>query len=234
MTIHIGAKNGEVAETVLMPGDPLRAQYIANKYLQNVNCYNQVRGMFGFTGTYKGKRVSIQGSGMGIPSISIYANELITSFNVKRLIRIGSCGAIQKEVKIRDIILGMSACTDSAINNRFFDGRTFAPTATFSLLHNAYNKAHELGMQNILKVGSIVSTDLFYDEPADNWKVWSRHGVLAIEMEAAGLYTLAARHNVEALAILTVSDHLIDHLFCTSEEREKTFDQMLGLALELI
>ncbi|MBF0314676.1 MAG: purine-nucleoside phosphorylase [Oligoflexia bacterium] len=230
MSIHIAAKAGEIAEVVLMPGDPMRAQYIANKYLQNATCYNQVRGMFGFTGTYKGKRISIQGSGMGIPSFSIYATELITSYGVKKIMRIGSCGALLKQVNIRDVILAMSASTDSGINDRYFQGMTFAPTASFELLNQAYKKSQELKID--VKVGNIFSTDLFYDHIPDSWKIWASFGVLAVEMEAAALYTLAAKHGIQALAILTVSDHLVTQEACSSEEREKTFNQMLELALE--
>ncbi|MBF0362908.1 MAG: purine-nucleoside phosphorylase [Oligoflexia bacterium] len=232
MSIHIAAKKSDIVETVLMPGDPMRAQYIANNYLQNAVCYNQVRGMFGYTGTYKGKKVSIQGSGMGIPSMSIYAHELINDYGVKKIIRIGSCGSLQKEVNIRDIVLAQASSSDTNINGRIFPSMTFCPIASFNLLLKAYNKAVEMGIK--VNVGNVFTTDLFYDEPSDSWKVWSRYGVLAVEMETAGLYTLAARYNIEALSILTVSDHLITNEACTSEEREKTFNKMLELALELV
>ncbi|MBF0206842.1 MAG: purine-nucleoside phosphorylase [Oligoflexia bacterium] len=231
MSIHIAAKLGEIAPTVLMPGDPLRAQYIANKYLKDAICYNQVRGMLGYTGTYKGKTISIQGSGMGIPSCSIYVNELITAYKVQRIVRVGSCGSLQTDVKIRDIIVAQSASTDSSLNERAFHGKSFAPAASFELLLRTYKKAEELKTK--VRVGGVISTDIFYDEP-DFWKIWSNYGVLAIEMEAAAIYTLAAKHRIDALAILTVSDHLVTHEACTAEEREKTFDQMLELALETV
>ncbi|MBF0299693.1 MAG: purine-nucleoside phosphorylase [Oligoflexia bacterium] len=232
MSIHIAAKIGDISEIVLMPGDPMRAQYIANKYLQNAICYNQVRGMFGYTGSYKGKKVSIQGSGMGIPSMSIYANELIQEYKVKKIIRIGSCGSLQRNVQIRDIVLAQATSSDTNINSRIFPSMNFSPVASFNLLLKAYQKAQEMSIK--VNVGNVFTTDLFYDEPCDSWKIWAKYGVLAIEMETAGLYTLAARHNIEALSILTVSDHLITNEACTSEEREKSFNRMLELALEMV
>ena len=230
MSIHIGAKENEIASTVLLPGDPLRAKFIAENLLENAVCYNEVRGMYGFTGTYKGKKVSVQGTGMGIPSISIYANELITSYNVKKLIRIGTCGSINADVKVRDVILAMSACTDSSINKIRFEGMDFAPTASFELLKKAYDSAKELNINP--KVGSVLTSDTFYGDEADSWKIWSKFGVQAVEMETAGLYTLAAKYGVEALSILTVSDSLVTGELTTAEERQTTFKQMIEIALE--
>jgi len=230
MTVHIGAKVGEIAETVLLPGDPLRAKYMAEKMLTDVKCYSEVRGMYGFTGTYKGKKVSIQGSGMGMPSISIYANELISTYNVKNLIRIGSCGAIQEKTKMWDIIIAQGACTDSALNDIPFKGMSYAPIASFELLIKAYEAAKAKGVN--YHVGNIVSSDIFYDD-FDLWKIWAGHGVLAVEMEAAALYTLGAKFGVNTLAICTISDHLITKEECTAEERESALEHMVEIALDI-
>jgi len=232
MSIHLGAKEGDVARTVLLPGDPLRAKYVAENFLSNATCYNEVRGMHGYTGTYKGKKVSVQGSGMGIPSISIYINELISSYQVKNLIRIGSCGSMQPEIEIRDVILALSASTDSNINKIRFGGMDYAPSASFLLLKKAYDIA--LKKEIPVKVGNILTTDTFYHDNPDSWKHWASFGVLAVEMETAALYTLAAKHKVNSLSILTVSDSLVTGEITTSEEREKTFNQMVEIALELI
>jgi purine-nucleoside phosphorylase len=231
MSIHIGAKEGDIASTVLLPGDPLRAKYIAENFLTDTICYNQVRGMYGYTGTYKGKRVSIQGTGMGVPSISIYLNELITSYKAKNLIRIGSCGSMQADIKIRDVILAMSASTNSHINKIRFNGMDYAPTADFNLLKKAYDIALEKNIS--VKIGSVLTTDTFYHDDPDSWKHWANYGVLAVEMETAALYTLAAKFKVNALSILTVSDSLVTREETTSEERQKTFNQMVEVALEL-
>lgn len=232
MSIHIGAKKGDIANTVLLPGDPLRAQYVAENFLTNPTCYNEVRGMYGYTGTYKGKKVSVQGTGMGIPSISIYANELISSYQVKNLIRIGSCGSMQPDIKIRDVILAMSASTDSSINKIRFSGMDYAPTANFNLLKRAYDIALKKDIR--VKVGSVLTTDTFYQNDPDSWRHWAKYGVLAVEMETAALYTLAAKYKVNALSILTASDSLVTREETTSEERQKTFNQMLEIALELV
>ncbi|HER23444.1 MAG TPA: purine-nucleoside phosphorylase [Candidatus Atribacteria bacterium] len=232
MSIHVGAKKGDIADTILLPGDPLRAKYIAEKFLSEVFCYNEVRGMYGFTGTYQGKRISVQGTGMGVPSISIYINELITHYKVKNLIRIGSCGSMQAEVKIRDVILAMSASTDSNINKIRFNGMDYASTANFDLLKKAYDIAFGKGIS--VKVGSILTTDTFYHDDPNSWKHWANYGVLAVEMETAALYTLAAKFKVNALSILTVSDSLVTSEVTTSEERQSTFNQMIKIALELI
>ncbi|MEK6454489.1 purine-nucleoside phosphorylase [Caldifermentibacillus hisashii] len=230
MSTHIGAKENEIAETILLPGDPLRAKYIAENFLENPVCYNEVRNMLGFTGTYKGKRVSVQGTGMGIPSISIYITELMQSYNVQNLIRVGTCGAIQKDVKVRDVILAMSASTDSQINRKIFGGAVdYAPTANFELLKNAYDAGIQKGLH--LKVGNVFSADLFYDDYAEHEK-WATYGILAVEMEAAALYTLAAKFGRKALAILTVSDHILTGEATSAEERQLTFNDMIEVALE--
>lgn len=231
MSIHIGAKEGEIASTILLPGDPLRAKYIAENFLTDTICYNEVRGMYGYTGAYKGKRISVQGTGMGIPSVSIYLNELITGYKAKNLIRIGSCGSMQPDIKIRDVILAMSASTDSHINKIRFNGMDYAPTANFDLLKKAYDIALEKDIP--IKVGSVLTTDTFYHDAPNSWKHWANYGVLAVEMETAALYTLAAKFKVNALSILTVSDSLVTREETTSEERQKTFNQMVEVALEL-
>ncbi|OQY41223.1 purine-nucleoside phosphorylase [Candidatus Atribacteria bacterium 4572_76] len=231
MSIHIGAKEGDIASTVLLPGDPLRAKYIAKNFLTDAICYNEVRGMYGYTGNYKGKRISVQGTGMGIPSISIYVNELITNYKAKNLIRIGSCGSMQADIRIRDVILAMSASTDSSINKIRFHGMDYASTANFDLLKRAYDIALEKNIP--VKVGSVLTTDTFYHDDPDSWKHWANYGILAVEMETAVLYTLAAKFQVNALSILTVSDSLVTREETTSEERQKTFNQMAEVALEL-
>lgn len=229
MSVHIAAKQGEIAETVLLPGDPLRAKYIAEKYLENPVQYNNVRGMLGFTGTYKGKRVSVQGTGMGVPSISIYATELINEYGCKNLIRIGSAGSYQKDVKIRDIVVAMATSTDSNINNLRFPGANFAPTASYGLFAKATAAAIEKGIE--FKAGNVMSSDTFYNDEKDSWKHWADFGVMCVEMEAAGLYTLGAKYGVNTLAILTISDSLVTGEATTSEEREKTFNDMIEMAL---
>ncbi|MDQ7095055.1 purine-nucleoside phosphorylase [Desulfosporosinus sp. PR] len=230
MSIHIGAQPGEIASTILLPGDPLRAKFIAETFLENPVCYNEVRGMYGFTGTYQGKRISVQGTGMGMPSISIYVNELITEYKVQNLIRIGTCGAMQDDIHLKDVILAMSVSTDSSMNKLRFNNMDFAPTADFSLLLKAYNHALKLGVP--VRVGNILSTDTFYGDQPDDWKQWAKFGVLAVEMEASALYTLAAKFNVKALGIMTVSDSLVTHEITTAEERQKTFRSMIEIALE--
>jgi len=230
MSIHITAKQGEIAEAILLPGDPLRAKFIAENFLENPKLYNEVRGILGYTGTYKGKPVSVQGTGMGIPSISIYVNELFKDYNVKRAIRIGTAGSIQENLKLRDLVIAMSACTDSGANHIRFGGRNFAPTATFSLVKKAWEVAVEKGWKPA--VGSIVSSDMFYTENPDDWKLWAKFGVLAVEMEAAELYTLAAKYGRECLCLVTISDSLITHEATTAEERQTTFTKMMEVALE--
>jgi purine-nucleoside phosphorylase len=229
MSIHIGAKSGEIAETVLLPGDPLRAKYMAETFLEDAVLYNEVRNMFGYTGTYKGKRISVQGTGMGVPSISIYATELMQSYDVKTLIRVGTCGAIQKDVKVRDVILAMTASTDSQMNRITFGGVDYAPTANFELLRNAYDAGVAKGLH--MKAGNVFTADIFYNDNAEHEK-WARHGILAIEMETSALYTLAAKFGRKALSVLTVSDHIITGEETTSEERQTTFNEMIEIALE--
>lgn len=232
MSVHIGAKPGEIAETVLMPGDPLRAKHIAEHFLEEVSCYNEVRGMLGFTGKYKGKRISVQGSGMGIPSIAIYANELIREYGAKRLIRVGTCGAMQKHVKVRDLVLAQAACTDSGINRNQFGGWDFSPIASFSLLKAAYEQAVSKGMR--VHVGNIFTSDLFYRDDQTIVQRLMDYGVLAVEMETTALYTLAAKYGVEALTILTVSDHLLTGEETTAMERQTTFNDMIEVALDTV
>ena len=229
MSIHIGAKPGEIAETVLMPGDPYRAKWAAENFLKDVVCINEVRGMLGFTGTWNGHRVTIQGSGMGMPSLSIYANELIRDYGAKSLIRIGSAGAMQHHVKVRDIVIAMTASTISTPSRGFFKELSFAPCADFGLLEKAVAAARAKGTPT--HVGGIYSADVFYDERPDLNEMMTRHGVLAVEMEAAELYTVAARHGIRALAVLTVSDHLLTHEALPSEDRERSFGDMVEIAL---
>ena len=232
MSVHINAIKGQIAEVVLMPGDPLRAKYIAEHYLTDVEQYNSVRNMFGYTGLYKGQRVSVQGSGMGIPSMMIYANELYTEFGVEKIIRIGSAGSIQPDVNVRDIVLAQGATTDSSIITNIFQGQVnFAPLASFELLDKAYHLAKERGAT--VHVGNILSSDRFYNAELNKQKL-QEYGVLAIEMEAAGLYALAAQHKKQALAIVTISDHILTGEETTAEEREKTFNEMMEIALETV
>ena len=232
MSVHINATKGQIAEVVLMPGDPLRAKYIAEHYLTDVEQYNSVRNMFGYTGLYKGQRVSVQGSGMGIPSMMIYANELYTEFGVEKIIRIGSAGSIQPDVNVRDIVLAQGATTDSSIITNIFQGQVnFAPLASFELLDKAYHLAKERGAT--VHVGNILSSDRFYNAELNKQKL-QEYGVLAIEMEAAGLYALAAQHKKQSLAIVTISDHILTGEETTAEEREKTFNEMMEIALETV
>lgn len=230
MTVHIGAAPGDIAETVLMPGDPLRAKWAAETFLDDPVCINQVRGMLGFTGTWRGNRVTIHGSGMGMPSLSIYANELIRDYGAKTLIRIGSTGAMQPHVKLRDVILAMTASTLSTPSRGIFRELSFAPCADFGLLGAAHAAA--AGRDATVHVGGIYSSDTFYDERPDLIEQMTRHGVLAVEMEAAELYILAARHGVRALAVLTVSDHLQTGEELPSDARQSSFSDMVEIALE--
>ena len=230
MSIHIAAKTGEVAEVILLPGDPLRAKFIAENFLENAKQYTEVRGILGFTGIYKGKPVSVQGTGMGIPSISIYVNELFRDYGVKRAIRIGTAGSIQADLKIRDLVIAMTACTDSSANRIRFGGRDFAPSATFGLVKKAWEAAAERGYRAM--VGPIVSTDMFYSEDPEEWKLWAKFGALALEMETSELYTLAAKYGRECLSLLTISDSLVTHEATSAEERQTTFTRMMEVALE--
>ncbi len=232
MTVHINAKKGDIAETILLPGDPLRAKHIAENFLSNTKCYNTVRGMYGFTGTYKGKSISVQGTGMGMPSMGIYSYELIKEYGVKNLIRIGSCGSYQKDVCVRDVILAISASTNSKYQHQYNLPGSYAPTASFELLMKAKQAADKMNLS--VKAGNVLSSDVFYDDDKDAWKKWAKMGVLAVEMEAAALYMNAARLKANALAILTVSDSIVTGESTTSEEREKTLTDMIKIALELV
>ena len=229
MSLHIAAKPGEVAERILLPGDPLRAKWVAENFLTAPVQYNSVRNMFGYTGTYKGERVSVQGSGMGIPSISIYVHELFTEYNVQRAIRIGTCGAIQDETKVGDLILALSASTDSAVNRRATNGLDFAPHCDFHLLKSAYEVAKKFRVH----VGGVSSMDQFYDT-IDALAKLREYNVLALEMEASALYTLAARFKRQALAVLTVSDHVITHEAMDATARERTLKEMVEVGLEAL
>tara|TARA_R110000850_G_scaffold277086_1_gene422440 strand:+ start:186801 stop:187499 length:699 start_codon:yes stop_codon:yes gene_type:complete len=231
MSIHISAKKGDIAETILLPGDPLRAKWIAETFFDNPVCFNEVRGMLGYTGTYKGNKISTMGTGMGVPSISIYAHELITEYGVKNLIRVGSAGSYQMEVKIRDIVLAMAASSTSGVNELRFGGADFAPTATFELFQKAVDIARAKNIP--VKAGNVLTSDEFYADEFESYKKWSKFGVLCVEMETAGLYTVAAKHKVNALSILTISDSLVTGEKTTSKERETTFEEMIKIALEL-
>ncbi len=229
MSIHINAKDGEIADIVLLPGDPLRAKFIAETFLEDVVQYNDVRNMFGYTGTYKGHRISVQGTGMGVPSISIYATELMKDYGCKKLIRVGTAGALKRDVKVRDVVLAQGATTDSKMNEIQFGGLDFAPIADFDLLLKAYNAGKEAGLN--LRVGNVYTADLFYGEKNPN-ELLADYGVLAVEMETAALYTLAAKYDAQALSVLTISDHLITGEATSSEERQTTFKEMMVVALE--
>ncbi|NMH88805.1 purine-nucleoside phosphorylase [Flavivirga algicola] len=231
MSIHIEAKKGDIAETILLPGDPVRAKWIAETFFDNPVCFNKIRNMFGYTGNYKGKRVSVMGTGMGVPSISIYAHELITEYDVKNLIRVGSAGSYQEHIKIRDIVLAMSASSNSGANELRFGGADYAPTANFDLFHKAIETAKRKHIP--LKAGNVLTSDEFYEDNFESYKKWSKFGVLCVEMETAGLYTIAAKHQVNALTILTISDSLVTGERTSSKERETTFKDMIDIALEL-
>lgn len=232
MSTHIEAKHGEIAETVLLPGDPMRAKWIAETFFENPVCYNDVRGMLGYTGAYRGKPVSVQGTGMGIPSALIYCHELINDYGVKNLIRVGSTGSYQKEVKIRDIVIAMAASSTSGINNSRFINADYSPTANFELFMKAATYAKENNIP--IKAGNVLSADEFYEDDFNNYKKWAEFGVLCVEMEAAGLYTIAAKHNVKALAILTVSDSLVTGERTSADERERSFNTMIEIALSTL
>ncbi|QCJ41136.1 purine-nucleoside phosphorylase [Bacillus sp. S3] len=229
MSVHLGAKKGEIAEIVLLPGDPLRAKFVAEHFLEDAYCYNEVRGMYGYTGFYKGVQVSVQGTGMGNPSMSIYATELINDYGAKKLIRIGTCGAMQKELKIRDIILAQAVSSDSNMTEKIFYGCNYAPTADFSLLMKAYQEAQSKNAT--VYVGNIYNSDEFYRETLDRLHKFMDFGVLAVEMESTALYTLAAKYGVKALSILTVGSQLLTNERLTHKESEKSFYEMVEIAL---
>ncbi len=231
-TKHMNAALGDFASTVLMPGDPLRAQYIAESFLDGAERVTDVRNMWGFTGEYHGKPVSVMAHGMGIPSASIYCTELITEYQVKRLIRVGSCGTSHPDVKLRDVLIAMGACTDSGVNRMRFGGYDFAPLATFSLVRHAVEAAEEHRVR--FHVGNIFSADLFYTPDTDMFQTMAKYDVLGVEMEAAGIYPIAAEHRIEALAICTVSDDIRTGEALTANERQTTFDEMITVALETV
>ena len=229
MSTHIGAEPGQIAPHVLMPGDPLRARWIAETFLDDAVCYTEVRGMYGFTGTWNGHRVSVQGSGMGLPSISIYAHELFSEYDVQAVVRVGSCGALTTELGLRDMVIASGACTDSSMNRIRFEGLDYAPVADFDLLRKAYEAAQAQEVRS--RVGLLMSGDSFYHPRPDLVTRMAEYGVLAIEMEASALYTLAAQHRKQALAICTVSDHVITGEQTTALERQETFGPMVEVAL---
>ena len=231
MSIHIEAKAGEIAPTVLLPGDPMRAKHFAKTFLEDAVCFNRVRGMLGYTGTYAGKRVSIIGSGMGMPSLSIYVHELINDYGVKTVMRVGTCGVMQPQIKIGDVILAMSSSSNSHVNRLRFNGMDYAPTADFELLLKAYQTAKQ--QEGHVFVGSILSSDTFYDDDPDAWRLWADYGVLAVEMETSALYTLAAKFKVSALSVLTASDSIVTGEAATSSEREQGYNRMAEIALQI-
>jgi len=232
VSIHIGAKPGQIAPTILLPGDPLRAKYIADTLLEDAVCFNEVRGMLGYTGRYGSKTVSVMGTGMGIPSLSIYVNELVSVYGVDTLIRVGTCGSFQPYLKSGDIVLAMTASTDSHINRLRFRGMDYAPAASFDLLLKAYQAANARGLD--VHVGGMFSGDSFYHDDPDWWKIWADYGALVVEMESNALYTLAAKYKVSALSILTVSDSLVTGETATAEQREQGFPLMAEIALETV
>lgn len=229
MSLHLAAKPGDIAETVLISGDPLRIEFMANMFLQDAFCFNEIRGMLGFTGTFKGKRISMLGTGIGIPTTALFMEELAT-YGVKNIIRVGTMGAFAPELEIGDLVLAMGACTDSNVNKIQFKGLDFAPIANFSLLVQAEKRATKMNMKHV--VGNIFSTDSFYADES-RWEPWIAHQVLGVEMETAIIYTIAARHNIRALSILTVSDNISSGTSSTPEERESQFKAMFELALEM-
>jgi purine-nucleoside phosphorylase len=232
MSIHIGAKPGEIAPTVLFPGDPLRARHIAKTMLENSTCVNEIRGMLCFTGSWEGKPVSVMGSGMGQPSLSIYANELYRDYDVQSIIRIGSAGSLQESVKVGDIVLAQGACTNAGINRRRFSGLDYAPISSFDLLQGAWKFGVDAGLN--IHVGNVLSTDSFYDPQPEMWKNWAAYGVLAVEMESSELLTLAASYRRKALGILTISDSLVDSSHDILADRETGMTSMAEMALSLI
>jgi len=230
-TPHNQAQVGEIAKTVLMPGDPLRAKFLAETYLEDVKQFNAVRNMLGYTGTYKGKQVSIMGSGMGMPSIGIYSYELYTQYNVETIIRIGSCGSMQKDIHLRDVIIAQGACTDSAFAHQYQLPGTMSAISTYEILEKAVEKAKEKGIT--YHVGNILSSDIFYHADTESSAKWASMGCLGVEMESYALFTTAAYLKKKALTLLTVSDSLVTDEQTTAEEREKTFTAMMEVALEI-
>ncbi|MFN0212806.1 MAG: purine-nucleoside phosphorylase [Saprospiraceae bacterium] len=230
-SLHLEAKVGDIAETVLLPGDPLRAKHVAEMMLEDIVCYNQVRGMLGFTGLYKGKRVSIQGSGMGMGSAGIYIHELITTYKVKNIIRVGTCGALQKDINLGEVIVAMSASGDSDANMLNFKGMHFAATADFDLLYKAVETAKLLNIKTVQ--GSVFSTNTFYDDVPNRWDIWEKHGILGVDMESQILFTLAKKLGAKALALLTVSDNILTGTASSQKDREQSFNDMMRIAFEI-
>ncbi len=234
MSTHISAEQGQIAPHVLMPGDPLRAKWIAETFLDGVKCYSEVRGMLGFTGTYRGEPISVQGSGMGLPSFSIYAHELFDEYDVQTAVRVGSCGALSEDLALRDIVIASGACTDSSMNRIRFEGLDYAPVADFGLLRAAYDAAEAKDLPVRTRVGLLMSSDSFYTPRPDLTARMAEYGVLGVEMEASALYTLAAKFKRRALAICTVSDHIVTGEHTSALEREQTFAHMVEVALDAI
>ena len=230
-SLHLEAKIGDIAETVLLPGDPLRAKHVAETMLEDVVCYNKVRGMYGFTGFYNGKRVSIQGTGMGMGSISIYVNELITTYKVKNVIRVGTCGAIQKDLDLGQVLIAMSASGDSDANAHYFKGMHYAATADFDLFYKAVETAKRLNIKTVQ--GPIFSTNTFYDDAPNRWDIWEKHGIIGVEMETQMLYTLAKRLGAKGLSILTVSDNILTGASSSQKDREQSYNDMMKIAFEI-
>ncbi|MGX1023830.1 purine-nucleoside phosphorylase [Psychroflexus sp. MBR-150] len=232
MSVHLNAKRGDISDKVLLPGDPLRAKWIAETFLEKPVCYNTIRNMFGYTGHYKGQPISVQGTGMGMPSASIYIEELINDYDVKSLIRVGSAGSLQNNVKLRDVVIAMSASTNSSFNKQRFNDEDYAPTANFELFQKAvdYAKSHHINFH----AGNVFSSDIFYADNKDYYKVWAQHNVLCVEMEVTALYTIAAKYGLKALGILTISDSLINGSRTSAEEREQSFSDMIQIALDTI
>jgi purine-nucleoside phosphorylase len=234
VSTHIAAADGQIAPHVLMPGDPMRAKWIAENFLDGAECYSEVRGMLGFTGTYRGERVSVQGSGMGLPSMSIYLNELLREYGVRSVVRVGSCGALTEDLALRDIVIASGACTDSSMNRIRFEGLDYAPVADFGLLRAAYDAATARDLPAATRVGLLMSSDSFYHPRPELTSRMVEYGVLAVEMEASALYTLAAQHKARALAICTVSDHVRTGEQTSWEERQNSFGDMVEIALDAI
>ena len=232
MSTHIGAEPGQIAPYVLLPGDPLRARWIAETFLEDATCYSEIRGMYGYTGTFRGERVSVQGSGMGLPSLSIYVNELFAEYDVRTVVRVGSCGALSEELALRDLVLASGACTDSSMNRIRFEGLDYAPVADFDLLRAAYDASAARDLDVATKVGLLLSGDSFYSPRPELTQRMADYGVLAVEMEASALYTLAARYKRRALAVCTVSDHIVTGEHTSARERQETFTDMVGIALD--
>ncbi len=230
-SLHLEANVGDIAETVLLPGDPLRAKHVAETMLQDVFCYNKVRGMFGFTGYYHGKRVSIQGSGMGMGSASIYIHELISTYKVENIIRVGTCGALQKDINLGEIIVAMSASGDSDANALYFKGMHYAATADFDLLYKAVETAKKLNIKTVQ--GSVFSTNTFYDDTPNRWDIWEKHGILGVDMESQILFTLSKKLGAKALALLTVSDNILTGAASSQKDREQSFNDMMRIAFEI-